>query len=408
MLSEYRDLAVAQHSRRTLLKSIAGATLLAGAGSAGLAACSTAPATEAGLVGSEQWKTPVLNLGAKRYWQAAVDKASGAKLKGLFIGSSTAEGAVAKPWTARLSSQLEKSIQASVNPDNPGGYSLRARDGAWTPIGDTLESPYDLGLRNRFLTAGSSIVHTSVQPVTGLQILFLDGPEQSPFEVTIDDRDPIRVSPRSDTPRKSATGVWESPELDRGTHTFAIRALGPVSIGNTIFRDGDRDAGFSMYQAGHAGWSTMQFLEESAASMWERYAYLQPDLVLLGLGPNDRGIGVEPARFESHLRRMVTKIDQLSEVKPWVVIVALHNTTLRGPAAWSGYMEAMQNVALTWANVTYTSIFEFFPQVPGGFNDTDDYLSDDNIHLTSEGHSRATQIIVEQLGLPRVPAWPAS
>lgn len=406
-MAEGSGVANAELSRRAVLKSLAGGVFV-GTSAWSLTGCGDEESVPGAESVEEAWRSVTVNLDAKRFWDAAVSRAGGGKMNGLIIGSSTAEGAVARPWTARFSTRLEKSIQSALSSDDSGhgGYVIRARDSAWAIGGMTSESALDLGLRNRILLGGSSLTHSTVQPVTGIRVLFVEGPGSSPFDVIVDGERSFRVTPSVDKPANSATGWWESPSLARRPHQFRIVSHGSISLGNTVFRDQDRDSGFTMYQGGHAGWPTIEFLKDSSASMWDRFSTIQPKIVLVCLGTNDRGIGTGPEQFEQDVRSLIKRINLRSETVPWIVLIAQHNTSPRGPGPWPAYMDAMRAIASTSPNVTYTSFFEFFPQVPGEFNDPGDLLGPDDTHLSTSGHVRAAEILSRQLGFPSPPVWP--
>ncbi|MFT4041887.1 MAG: SGNH/GDSL hydrolase family protein [Gordonia sp. (in: high G+C Gram-positive bacteria)] len=327
-------------------------------------------------------------------------------IRGLVVGASTAEGAKAVPWTARFTSHLEKSFQHVLNPkDVPGGYVIRARDSAWNPTGLTYESEIDLGIRNRLLSPGSSLSHRSVQPTTGVQILYAVESEPVKFVVRIDDDEHVVHG----TPAKDGLSLrsWESPVYARAIHDYSISTNVPVSLGNTAFRDGDRDRGFALYQGAHAGWGARDFLLDDAESMWTRCSTLRPDMALICLGTNDRGNRVTPDVFGSQVNAIIDRLSLYAQGPQWILLVGQHNLSSRGPAPWTEYLRVLASIAEHRKNVTYVSFYEYMPQTPGTINDPDDLISnDDDTHMTAKGHQLAGSVIDDQLGIKYSRSWP--
>ena len=340
---------------------------------------------------------------ARRYLDYALADQRTRKLKAVVIGASSAEGSNAAA-TYSMASQLEKMLQNSYNPPGiPGGYVTKARDGGfWAPSGTTTSDDLDLGLKNRGLAPGASVSHTTVQMCTGVEVWYMQGDTYAGgFTVTIDGGTPTTITPAggADAP----TGVWTSPVLARGIHTVVITALGQSSIGQCTIFDGDRDRGWVLYQGAHAGYATADFLTPAAEQHWTRLAAINPDLVFVMLGSNDKGNSVPYSTYQTRLTEIVSRINTAGDRTPWIVLIAQHNRDATGPA-WAGYQEAMQAVADATDNATYVSYREFFPT---SVTDPDELIDTDDTHMTSRGHVYAAQLIAAMLDLPSRQTFPA-
>lgn len=348
----------------------------------------------------------VVNLGAKDAWHRAVSSRGVTKANGVILGGSTAEGAKAVPWTDRFSCALEKGLQRNFNVSGvPGGYVIRARDSAWNPAGNTENADLDLGLRSRTVNVGGSLTHFTVQPATGIQIGYYQTLYPSSFTVEMGDQT-FKISSGPISPSQPKQELWESPTVSRKKQRIRITTDAPVTFCNTAIRDGDSYRGFSLYQAAHAGWTSEDFLSTKASSMWERMERLNPVLAVVCLGTNDRANGVRPQQYKSGLVALIDRISSCSAIDPWIILVAQQNLSNRGPAPWIDYMECMKSLASSYRNVTYTSIYEFFPQIAGASNDPHGYIASDDTHLTGAGHRLAGELISRELGLGVGSYWP--
>ncbi|HEY6796562.1 MAG TPA: SGNH/GDSL hydrolase family protein [Kineosporiaceae bacterium] len=329
-------------------------------------------------------------LSGVRRWHAAVSAARVRKVTGVWIGGSTLEGAVATADTA-ISHLLEKMLQAAINPqDVSGGYALRVR--SWeSPHGQTGERlDVDL-MKNRVLHPGASVAHSTLQEITGLQLLFLEGPGQGAFRVVLDDRSFV-VTPDQGKPAESPTGLWESPVLPRARRTVRIEAIGTCSLGSVLFRDGDVDRGISLHNAGRAGGTTATFVH--SASFWARLASLRPDVVPVMLGVNDLAGHVPVEEYEGNLTTIVDAVLARADRAVWIPILGQQSFK----PTWPEYLAAMRRVA---AARRQASFHTFYPALPRSRAADPGYelMSRDDTHLTSRGHQLAAQVLADSFGI---------
>lgn len=334
-----------------------------------------------------------------RTFQMALTQRMDRKLTGCWIGSSSIEGSVASPLHLRMTNLLEKMLQSSYNPLGiTGGYTVKGRDGLWTVTGSTSESDTDLGRKNRRLSAAATLTHTTVQPCTGVQIFFMEGPSEGAFKVEFAGGEFI-ITPRTTQPDNSATGVWESPAVARGTQTVKITAIGSCSIGNVVFRDGDQERGITMYNAGHAGGTVQTFLDAAADPMWARMAYINPDIVPVMIGINDAAASASVSTYISRITSLVAKINASAPSKTvWIPLIGQPTMQTFAVAPWSDYQAALKAFAATQPNCTYHPLHEFFPASQAA--DTEDLVWTDDIHPTTRGHAYEAQLMADMWALP--------
>lgn len=341
----------------------------------------------------------------RRAFEMMLSERATRKMIGVYIGASTVEGSVAT-YDRQMSVLLEKMLQNSYNPPGiPGGYTIKARNGGWATTGTTGETP-DVDLKkHRTLVAGATMTHTTRQPVTGLQIHYLEGPGQGQFSVQVDNYPAFIITPDTTKPTDSPTGSWESPVFDRAIRTVVITAIGACSLGNIVFRDGDRDLGFTLYNAGRAGGSTSVFVGAGAATTWQRIAALAPDIVPVQLGHNDLGAN-SIATYKANLNTIVDSINAASPGKTvWVPMIAQQSTDVRYP----DYIAAMKEVAASRSNCTFHDYNQFLQHTQAAVDaSTEGLWFTDYTHLVSKGHEFVANLLADSLGLPSRRTWPST
>lgn len=340
----------------------------------------------------------------RRAFELNLTQRNNRKIVGCWIGASTAEGSNAY-WDHQLTGLLEKMLQNSYNPIGiNGGFTVKARNaGVWLTSGTTGET-LDMDMNKlRTLTPGASLnANIPGKLTTGLRIYYLEGVGAGAFTVTIDGGAPYTITPNTALAANSPTGVWESPVLERGQHTYVITAVAACSIGNTVFRDGDRDRGVTLLNFARAGAGTTQFLPANNPTLWTRMASIKPDFVPIQLGHNDFSF-ISVAQFKTNLGLIVDAINAASPGKTvWVPCIAQQSTN----AAYPAYAEALREFAATRPNTTFHSYREFMGTTQAEVDAAAEGMWDtDYTHMLDKGHELAAQLLADQLAIPSRRTW---
>lgn len=364
----------------------------------------------------QQLATPrLLQVPGRMAMERAIADRGDRALTMLFVGASTMEGSVASN-SRSLAVQLGKMMQSALNPTGiNGGYGIKVR--AWETTTGTTGEVQDIDfMKHRTFAIGATAVHTTLQPVTGVRIQFLEGPLTSAggtvagsFTVTLANSagsNSWTVVPNPAAATDSPTGVWTSPVLARAVYTVTIAAIGVASIGNSLFFDGDHTLGLRFYNCGRAGGRTQTFID--TASFWTRLAAVQPDIVFTMLGFNDMGASVSQATYGANL---TTIVDQIQAAVPskrvWIPLIAQHSfeTTV---ATWAPYKATMQAVAASRpANCTYHDFGQSIPTLRTQDPNFEIVFTDDT-HMTSLGHTIAAGQVGELFSLGHRRTLPAN
>lgn len=221
---------------------------------------------------------------ARRLFDKALLEVGTRPLIGVGLGASTWEGSSADP-NRQLSVLIEKMLQASYNPPGiTGGYTTKVRNSvAWAKTGSTSGIDDTDMKKIQVLNTNATATHQSWQDCTGIDIYYPSGSGIGAWTISIEGGAPVTVTPGS---TESYVGVWRSPVLARGKHTFVITATGDnAQIANAYIRDQDEKAGVRLLNFGRAGGGTSSFLDSIADSTWARINSIVPDFAVVSLGP---------------------------------------------------------------------------------------------------------------------------
>jgi hypothetical protein len=356
------------------------------------------PATLADAIAGAAGRTPL----ARRRFEIGLATREVTPLFGVFVGSSTVEGIGATTALKRVSNILEKMLQSSFNPRGlAGGYTIRAYDASqWAATGTQAEVREGLGLRSRSLSAGATLVHTTLTPSTGIEILFAQGPGAGQFSVQVDSGTPTVVSP-STTGAARHDGVWKSPVLERANHTYKITAIGQATINAAYVFDQDNNVGFRLYNSGRGGVDIFDF-QYNSDTLYQRIAQLRPIIIPILIGSNAWAGQTPLATYKGWYQSVINKVKAIygENAMPWMPLIQMHRIDPDSLAIkFSEYGAVMKQLAdENPAFASFHSLLEDFPQSQS--TDYSDLIGTDNTHLTDLGHAYAAIKLAEKLALP--------
>ncbi|MGV5046908.1 GDSL-type esterase/lipase family protein [Rhodococcus pyridinivorans] len=321
---------------------------------------------------------------------------------GVGLGASTWEGSQADP-NRQMSVLLEKMLQASYNPPGiTGGYTTKVRNStAWVKAGSTSGIDDRDMKKVQVLNTGATATHQSWQDCTGIDIYYPAGPDVGAWTITIDGGAPVTITP---TGAESFVGVWRSPVLARGKHTFVITATGDnAQISNAYIRDQDERAGVRLLNFGRAGGGTTQFLNSLADSTWARINAIVPDFAVVSLGHNNIG-ATTTEQLKADLGTICDRLQTAAGRPIWIAVVVQHSTDSR----WPPYAQATEEFAASRSDVcTVHSFREYFVDNTAAAPATGDFYTD-NLHLNNQGHQIAAHVLADSMRLPTQRTWPVT
>lgn len=190
---------------------------------------------------------------------------------------------------------------------------------------------------------------------------------------------------------------WDSPALEPGDHVVKIVASsGFIGIldGVEYFNGDSPLTGLRVYNGGHFGYQTSDFLTPNMAMHWQHLAAIDPDLTVIFLGANDLYAGTSVSAFLTNMEAILTKTDGS---------VLLIGGYLRGEygddVAKQGIWQQMQAglKARAVGRVAYLDIAPHWPSLkPDG--STDEGLMSDRVHPSNLGMERIAEILAAALG----------
>lgn len=193
---------------------------------------------------------------------------------------------------------------------------------------------------------------------------------------------------------------WDSATLSDGPHTVRLESQntnGTVGILEGVEFIRGEDAGIRVYNAGHFGYATADFLTANMnAGHWSQVTAIGPDLGIIMLGANDLYGDVPAATFLANITSIIGKFAA-------GVPILLVNTYLRGDALskaalWESYRTGL--AAKATGRVAYLDLGPKWPDLePGGGT----LLMADGAHPSDAGMERLAAIIGD--GITDSRAW---
>lgn len=326
------------------------------------------------------------------------------KLPWLGLGDSVSEGSLATDMDHRYVTVAARAVQAAKNPSGVNGgvgfvnvfSNAVAGRGYWSSsaaIGGTNGGGF-LGFRGENWTADE--VATLVFSGTGFSLHFTDGfVSLAPFTVTIDGGAPITVTPRTSAPFNNR-GVYTSPVLSRGSHTVVVTPQATKSLfmlGAHIF-DQDESAGLHLWESGHFGWTSGNWVTNIASALTDGCAVIQPKLLSVFLGLNDYATGVNPATYQSNLTTIISTARGYCTVAPSVLVLSPYARSDVGSPAFpiSQYVTAAQAAAIAAGDSDFIDLSTVITVANRAT-----YLNADGVHPNDAGHALIAAAVAAKL-----------
>lgn len=282
-------------------------------------------------------------------------------------GDSFGEGYTASTffgvWWRRLQLELQRGTErghwgyiaaAPGGGPFPTNYPGVGTD-VWDRVGDYVDERGGRGLGRRaidlepgatmtvpFVGTYAQIAYTkmSSSPLNGIRIL-CDGVGRG------------NINPYTIGDDESALSEWpgEPPQEEYGLHELTIENVGisgNIRIEGVHLYDGPADHGVYVADCSHSGYMAQSYATPDTDWV-EAVALLEPHLIVLPIGLNDRFFGRTSAQYAADLTTICDAIDEACEATaPGILLVAWPMSpgeAETGPEPWVNYIAKMREVA---------------------------------------------------------------
>lgn len=340
-----------------------------------------------------------------RPWHIALSQLAVRGATVLCVGNSITEGngatTMAKRWVWKFRDALRARVQP-VGVVGGAGYIPSYLATAGTSVTDfpvVHAGPANigggkngLGLRYRNL---SQIAHTETLTFTGtgVDILWTGWSTAGSYSWAVDGGSATTVNMATGQPAAPGKGgnVTQVRGLSAGVHTLVVAWVsGNAYIEGFTVYNGDTSAGLRVWEAGHGGFATANFIGANAG--WMDSIPTTADLVVIELGANDYAVPggqVTPAVFKENLKTLIAGIRAKVTTTPTFILVAVwDNGAPTAPLApWAEFYEAMWEVADEDA-AGLTTVFDAWGRFQShATGQAPASLVGDPVHPTDAGHS---------------------
>lgn len=352
-------------------------------------------------------------------WHEAARGSDGGAANMVVLGDSVSEGyglegRLERRWVDRVQSRLRQRVGAPGCPTTPGGWhgttSLVPADYRAPSLPDPqvqgpTEPAPDVGPGGRALTLEPGAEITWRVDAHSFDVGYRTTRGGGPLQVSVDDEVPLNgVAVSTDSAAGSGGSgegerrVWSSPELAPGTHTVTVRNAMPADSGLTatvtdlIPYRGDRGRCVHVLDASRSGVS-VRTITQTPGYVADAVS-LDPDLLVVPLGFNDRRAQIAPADFGRSLDRLITQVRGRGYDGP-VLLVGWFNPGVGsvGPS-WPDYLAQMR-ARTRHAGVGYVDLSVVLPRADPA---TGAYV--DALHPSDVGHQLIADALTEIL-VPR-------
>lgn len=197
----------------------------------------------------------------------------------------------------------------------------------------------------------------------------------------------------------------------RGTYDVQIKHVaattgagsGDVFINGVWAYDGDENAGVRITESAQHGstsanWTPGAALPNSSTNqdsyaMTAGIALLNPALVIIGLGGNDRTTSVPVSTYKANINSLIQVINDNVSPDPSIVLLGEYQ---EGTSAeeWTDFLAAQQSIADAHTNVYFYSLYDRFPLAS---DNVLNWVYTDGVHPSDRGHATIAEFVAGEL-----------
>lgn len=355
----------------------------------------------------------VVNPAGLHQWQAALGAASRYRAAIVAVGDSITEGTGAGAFFSTYPSRLQTILRAQKGIPGGPGYIAAARTATGLflpqlPIVATGTSEYmnkyGLGGRaSRTGTVATDNVTYDAQVCDRIRVWYSKAWLSSGLKIFIDDVDQgVTPNANAGSSAEEQGGLsWTSPVLTRGPHVVRITAANPDWPGyleGVEFFDGDLGHGISVYNAGHFGYKTSDFLTAPMERHWDSVRALNPALGIIALGTNDLiTAGMTGTVFANNLSAMIAKFPETSSILIVMPPQRGSNQTPADTTLWNSMKASARGLAT--GRVSFLDMQDWWPTLTSDVA-SGQGLMFDTVHPNTAGMDTYAEVIAEQINSP--------
>jgi lysophospholipase L1-like esterase len=346
--------------------------------------------------------TDVAKARALRTFRAALANRDNARCNVVAFGDSMTEGPVSttvdKRWLNRLQNLLNSryptaGLTAHGDGFYPPFYASNNYPSPVTMTGGWVQN-FAFGPGNRCLYANATATMIYTITATSFSIMYVGSPTTGIFSVSVDDGPPVTVDSASGMTGVADGRLYTVEGLPAGAHTVTVAWIaGYIYMDGILVHNGDENSGICLYDSGHSGWTSGQFVQ-NAPAWYQAIAAFIPSLVLIGLGENDIAIGPVPSTtYKTNLRSIIAGIrGQTAGHPPSFVLWAGEQRTGTYAEPWANYVQAIYDVAATDTGgpqgASGVTVFDLTRRIPSVSTDNSlGLFAADGVHPTDKGHA---------------------
>lgn len=354
-----------------------------------------------------------LNTANLTKFRNAVSQIGSRPVNVLYTGDSISEGYFASSDANRFQDVLRGYLQKAYNPAGVTGgqgyipfwHSQPGIPQRWTVGGlDKNNQPPKLTLPGFGLGQRGGVLSDNQYgqiTITGdrFQVLYTSGAYVGKLGISIDGG-PTNVVVTTSNVTQSGR-VWDSGPLTRGSHTIRVSVAPNPGGSTTVVADGlmafDGDyKGIRTWDNALAGSSAATFAATSNNFWDQANDTVNPDLIVIGLGANDR-LYYNAATYANLLTTIIQRYRNGSATSPpapnaSIMLWIEQNQGGYAPSTWQPYVDAAYQVAQAQG----TGLVDMYARLGTAAKGS---LFADNIHPTDAGHRLIAVGIGQALGV---------
>jgi lysophospholipase L1-like esterase len=301
-------------------------------------------------------------------WRAAVVTKASSPVDIVCIGDSITEGyqatTSANTWVDKLAAALEANYGGHTAIYRPGSFGTPGDPPTyplpWTLVNPNPDTDWGLGRKTNVIFAGESMTIAGV--CTGFSIVYTTGPSGASFgsfKYAVDGGAPTTVSALHATVLGGRLVTVTG--LSAASHSVVITPdTAYVPIEGIIFYNGTETSGFRVWEGGHSGYRTSDYINGSFPNWIDLLGNISPDLAIIMLGRNEWATSVSVATYIANLTTLIANVRGASSPTPSVLLVAEMQGSDTPGLPWSDYVAGLAALVASDGNLAYVDLNPIF------------------------------------------------
>ncbi|MBC8092163.1 MAG: hypothetical protein H7Y15_09550 [Pseudonocardia sp.] len=340
-------------------------------------------------------------------WRTALAGRASAPADWVVIGDSITEGEGASTRGARWIERLQALLRAALPTPGvaggegyvPGQNISTSFSNGWSYSGNLSgNGTFGLGHRTVVLSGPDGAMSRAVTG-TSITVAFTKANTTGSFRVLIDGVPAVTVDTAvGGTSTARDTGRTVVSLGARGAHTVRIEwaAGGQCFVNGMFVFDQDETSGIRLTESGQHGSSSAEWSPNTSSTAYvlaDDLTLLNPDLVIISLGPNDMIQGRASGVFKTNMLAIVAQSRAAAPTAP-IVLLAAYALAATYAEPWQNYVDKLREIAAADPTVTLIDLSATLPSAaatPYGL------MSPDGVHPSDAGHDLIARTVAATL-----------